>query len=155
MSLRHHRELLDLLGHQRTGCLLRLKDLQTFPSLQPPLGHRCLSPSGKANWGPEHEAPLGVTLIAPGRRTHPLCSCRQNTFTLTYSVLARAAGMAPVLFDVSRQVPGCLLHVSLEVCEPDTRRSRDASQSSTNLLPWLQEENVLSQPCRLLQPWDT
>lgn len=62
---------------------------------------------------------LGLTLIAPGRRMHLLWSLRQNTFILIYS--ARAAGMAPVLFDLSRQATrvfaACFLR---SLSQPDT-----------------------------------
>jgi len=40
------------------GHLLGPKDLQTFPSLQPPLGRRCMSPPAVENWGPENNDPL-------------------------------------------------------------------------------------------------
>lgn len=143
VSLQNHWEFLDLLGHQRTGYLLRHKDLWTFPSLQPPLGQRCVSPPGMANWGPQCDT--------PGRWTHPLWSLRQNTSILTSSVVARAAGMAPVLSDLSRQASRVFAARFLRsLSQPDPCCSRDASQSSVNVLPWLQEENMLSQPCKQL-----
>lgn len=59
--------------------------------------------------------------------------------------------MGPVLFDLSRQAMSLFAaHFLRSLSQPDTRRSRDAWQSSINVLPRLQE-NALSQPCRLLQ----
>lgn len=82
---------------------------------------------GKLGTG-EQRSPLGIwMLITPGRQPHPSCICRQNTLILTYSAVAGAAGMGPVLFDLSRQATSLFAACFLgSLSQPDTRCSRDA-----------------------------
>lgn len=158
MSLWHRRDLsLDLLGHGRS--LRCLQDISSDPRICKRF-QISTATLGTHQWCQTGERRTkirsGMTLITPGRRPHPLRSCRQNTLILTYSAVAWTAGMVPVLFDLPRQALSLFAaHFLRSLSQPDTRRSRDASQSSINVLPWLREENMLSQPCRLLRRWDT
>lgn len=157
MSLWHLWDLsLDLLGCQRSVWhLLGPKDLQRFQVSSHPwdAGSRHHPWWQTRDW--RTKIPFGVILITPGRRPHPLCSRRQNILILTYSAVAWTAGTVPALCDLSRQATRVFAaHFLRSLSQPDTR-SRDASQSSINVLHRLREENMLSQPCRLFRRWDT